>query len=138
MMILTRDDLHWWLRTSALVIGSFALAFLLAAASSPDHGNTDVLRQPVATLLGNLDPGYPVVVRVEALPDAVGDTDWDEAAQGYVIRLDPSVLRDEAFLRHVLAHEWAHVMVWDAVVQGNHDALWGVAFARAYRTLSRG
>lgn len=43
-------------------------------------------------------------------------------------------LCNESELRDTIVHEWAHVMVAAPCTagQGHHDALWGVAYAKAY------
>jgi hypothetical protein len=40
-------------------------------------------------------------------------------------------------LRDTLVHEWAHAMVSAPceASEGHHDALWGVAYAKAYRAV---
>lgn len=135
MKLLTRDDLGWLATVSSTVIGCFTLAFVLAAWTEKDQ-QPSPLPAMVASLREVLDPGWPVDVQVSRIQEA-GTTAWNPELERYQIRIHPAAERDPAYLRHILAHEWAHVMCWDAVTAGAHDAVWGVSFARAYRLLLR-
>ena len=53
--------------------------------------------------------------------------------KGYVITLNSLYCYDVQL--KILMHEYAHIMVWDAQNESDHDALWGVAYARVYRTI---
>ncbi len=71
-----------------------------------------------------------VEIRVTAIMGPYLGLCWWEGDH-YVIVIE--VRQDRAAIIDTLVHEWAHAMVWDATDEGHHDALWGVAYARAYR-----
>ena len=79
---------------------------------------------------------YPVITptgRLE-IEDAVATTMWDPVNEVFVMELSSFAVNGPT-TPHVMAHEWAHMMVWDACKESDHGPLWGVAFSRAYRAL---
>ena len=78
-------------------------------------------------LRATIPVGYPVWLVRSIEEDEWGWSNWDEEREGYLLGVHP-----EAGVETVV-HEYAHIMVWDACVESDHDAMWGVAYARAYR-----
>lgn len=73
-----------------------------------------------------------VLVRIGELdPGLAGTAEWLAGPGYFQITLAPA---PRAFLAEVLTHEWAHCVVWDAPKEDAHGPLWGVAYARCYRT----
>jgi hypothetical protein len=107
---------------------SWSSGFLLALVFSlfcarPSQDLTDVIADMP-------DPGWPVeVVRVES--DDWGFSDWDEERETFVVSIREGIPHDYAV--DTLVHEWAHLLVWDAVQESDHGPIWGVAYARCYR-----
>lgn len=92
----------------------------------------------VLALTLETQPNAPVVVEVKnGLADQGywGMEWWDEDAGVYRIEIEAA--QPFYSLLDTLVHEWGHVMVHDDCQAGGHDALWGVAYARAYRIALR-
>lgn len=92
----------------------------------------------VMVLTLETQPNAPVVVEVK---DGLADKgywgmEWWDEEQG-VYRIEIEAAQPFYSILDTLVHEWAHVMVHDACQAGGHDALWGVAYARAYRIALR-
>lgn len=87
----------------------------------------------VALLEADAPPGYPVEVKRGNLGDDLGWSDWDGDRETFIVAIDEDI-GDELAL-WVLEHEWAHLLVWDASTEDDHGPLWGVAYARVYRTM---
>jgi hypothetical protein len=108
----------------------------VAISASPQGDEQRVTELAIRVLFEQLSPSCPLRVRVEEIhgpylgltlqdPDVVGGLlILIESRQPFQGRID------------TLIHEWGHAMVWGAVRESSHDALWGVATARAYRTVS--
>lgn len=117
------------------LIPTLALLGCMSLAEQPlDRTELD---EAVRILQARADPGYPVRVLVREEEGMVGSATWHPVQQAYVITIDPTVVEEGgSYLVHILAHEWAHLMIWDSIPSHEpHDALWGVSFARAYRML---
>lgn len=69
-----------------------------------------------------------------AVPDdCLGDC--SQRKDHYLIRLNKTVVEaspDAVYL--ILAHEWAHTLVWD-ICPDDHGDLWGMAVARCWRII---
>lgn len=98
----------------------------------------DAKGQHLAPLILALLATYPLNadVTLEVLPikGSLGRTWWDEELGKYRIQIESE--QSARGQVDALIHEWAHAMVWDAsqrTEDQGHDALWGVAYARAYR-----
>lgn len=80
---------------------------------------------------------YPVEIILDAAScdreAAWAFTEWDDASDGYAIRVHPGALAEPG-LTYVLAEEWAHVLLWDAEVPA-HGSEWAVTFGRALAVL---
>ena len=44
---------------------------------------------------------------------------------------------NERAWKEVVAHEWAHTLVWHIPGSQDHDAIWGAAYARCYCVVFR-
>lgn len=113
-------------RLAASLVVSLALA---SCSPSPvSSARLDEGQQEVFELLEEAIPlGAPVRLVVDPTLEDWGGAEWDDAAGEFVLTLHPDADPE------VIAHEWGHMMVWDACGESDHDALWGVAYARAYR-----
>lgn len=95
---------------------------ILSGKCSP----TDERRETLDWLTDEVDLGYPVSLVLDSrIANEWGTSEWD--GERYVISLHPEADSE------TVVHEFAHLMVWDACGESDHDALWGVAYARAYR-----
>jgi len=79
--------------------------------------------------------GRKVKVRItyRVPSDSLGDC--DQKKDHYLIRLNKTVIEnspDAVYL--ILAHEWAHTLVWDNCSQDHGDG-WGLAFAKCWRVI---
>jgi hypothetical protein len=94
----------------------------------------------VATVLRHeVPPAFRVKVRTAVLPqDVFGDCQLVKAKNPYfVIRVQDDI--SNGLLLMVLVHEWAHTLAWTMEHQyciKDHDAEWGVAYARCWRAVS--
>lgn len=114
------------------------LLALLASCASPAGGTVLAVPVPlppkVQQVLPQLpDPGHPVSIVLMPLDGLYGDAQWLEEHGRFLVRINSRL--PEGLLAEVLAHEWAHLLVWDAVDTSDHGPIWGVAYARCYRIL---
>ncbi len=86
-----------------------------------------------ALLAKHADPGWPVAVSRENLGSNWGYSEWDDELESFTVVVHRPT--DPARANQTLVHEWAHMLIWDACQESDHDALWGVAFARCYRAV---
>jgi len=109
---------------------SLALLLTLAACGPSPNSSArlDEGQQEVFDTLEEAIPlGAPVRLVLDPTLEDWGGADWDEAAGEFILTLHPDADPE------TIVHEWGHMMVWDACGESDHDALWGVAYARAYR-----
>lgn len=90
-----------------------------------------VVREDVKRLRKKLPPGYPVVVR-SGKPSLFSVADCGFSRGRFTITIDPDEMVCERTWREILAHEWAHTLVWHFPAAKDHDSMWGVAYARCY------
>lgn len=79
---------------------------------------------------------YPAQVSRAKLPEGDhGDCTWNPKKRKFLIRVTSRVPYD--FQLWILAHEWAHAMVWHIPQErdGHHNPYFGIAFDRALRAL---
>lgn len=108
----------------------FILA-LFVVAPSDDRPNVSYLS---AVLQSNPHTALQDSLSVRVVPEVQGSwaqTTWE--GDRFLILIDNDVPRE--LLNQVLAHEWAHVLVWDVPGECDHGPIWGVAFARAFSVL---
>ena len=91
-------------------------------------------REAIGSLRALCPAPYPVSVRRVAM----GEGDYGDCTlrgKRFAIRVSRTASPHEALL--VLAHEWAHALVWD--LQGpredHHEEHWGLAYSRCYRAV---
>lgn len=93
--------------------------------------------EAVAALREQLPPARSVSVRVCDLPDDLNALGLTLAGPRGALRILVDSDLDASSRLRVLAHEWAHAMVWSGTLD-DHDEAWGVAFSRAYRVVMHG
>ena len=78
------------------------------------------------------------LVRVRVIRKMPADRlgDCSRYSAHYLIRLSADVVDDYPdALSLLLAHEWAHALVWEHCVH-NHGDAWGIALAKAWRIIT--
>lgn len=85
---------------------------------------------------------YPVRIRWHRFKDPKTFADCTlykppKARPFFEIRLNPCKLTTRAEVEDTILHEWAHALTWYDVRLDDHDAVWGAAYAQAYRVVGR-
>ncbi len=73
--------------------------------------------------------GYPVSIEFDYEGENWAESEWSEDS-GFIIRIHREA---QGFtMTDALIHEWAHLLVWGATQESDHDDLWAVAYGRCY------
>jgi hypothetical protein len=101
---------------------------------------SDSARKRIATELRHVCPpplGWRAVVSSVPSLEPFGSTECFAKSRRYVIKVRKEMTEQETV--DTLIHEWAHMMSWSAQddrdhhpLAGEHDAVWGVWYARIY------
>ena len=98
----------------------------------------------MAAFRARFSPLYPVTLRRCKVPDGTwGDTGIAQVKGQPRIQIRVSKDLDDAAALCVVVHELAHAITWrhdgaELLRESDHDAEWGVAFARLWRELVDG
>jgi hypothetical protein len=90
------------------------------------------VREAVARLRKKLPAQHPVKVRTGKPLSLLSAAECRFERKRFTIVLDPAELGTDRDWLEMLAHEWAHTLVWQAPSKGDHDDAWGVFYARCY------
>ena len=84
-------------------------------------------------LMAEFPCGYPVELAgfQEAESDVWGWTTWDPEREVYEIHFYTKA--PLAMVQETLMHEYAHVLVWDAVKESSHGGIYWAAYGNLYR-----
>jgi hypothetical protein len=93
-------------------------------------------REDIRRLRRLLPPGYPVRVRA-GKPALFAVADCGFTRGRFTITIDPDEATSVHMWRELLAHEWAHTLVWHVKGEKDHGPMWGVAYARCYCAVFR-
>lgn len=136
-------------RVALALLVSYVLGLVVASAlfwscasRSLSPGSTDCQAPPesrsiiewVARALGEKCPvlGRDITLRVQPI---------GEPYYGFTRVTDDGILilvesrLDLGWQLQVLAHEWAHAMLWSVSLEDQHDEMYGVAYSRTYRAM---
>lgn len=83
-------------------------------------------------------PSDKRAVRVRITNAVPSDTlgDCTQRKDYYLIRLSKEIIENSPDVSYlILAHEWAHTLVWDNCTQDHGDG-WGMALAKCWRVIS--
>lgn len=84
---------------------------------------------------------YPVRIRwCRMRGDTFADCNLHRPPGGrpwFEVRLNPAKLHTRTEVEDTVLHEWAHAMTWYDVRLDDHEAVWGAAYAQAYRVVGR-
>ena len=94
------------------------------------------VREDISRLRKLLPPGYPVIVR-SGKPGLFNVAECGFARRRFTITIDAAEMKCERMWREVVAHEWAHTLVWGIPRSKDHDDMWGAAYARCYCVVFR-
>lgn len=87
--------------------------------------------QALARLRKRLPLSAPVRVALVDIPDAEHAIAMiDFRNERFQLAIDEAL--GEREMLEVLAHEWAHGVIWDVPDHRHHSDYWGVAYAKAY------
>lgn len=90
------------------------------------------VRQAASDLRKKLPPAHPVIVKVGQTSHPLSAADIGLRGRRFIITFDPGSMHSEREWLEALAHEWAHALCWALPSQQDHDAAWGVQYARCY------
>lgn len=96
------------------------------------------LRRFMKEFRDNFEPMHPVALRQVDLKDCWGDTEIKtiKGRKTFVVRIDKKLSGPAQLF--VLIHELAHTLQWrvnEYTRCGDHDAEWGIAYARIWEAL---
>lgn len=97
-------------------------------------------RRVLAALRAQLPPPHPVRVRQRFLKDAIGQCSLVERSKsGCRFEITLCSGMSSTLEWSALVHEWAHAFGWTTEHPDldDHGALWGVAYAEAYRVAEK-
>lgn len=127
--------------TLALCTGCYTTQLLdspMIVAVPADEWDADDFQTLVTALGMDCPLNANAVMQVLPIEGYLGLTWWDSEVGKYRIQIEAA--QTMRAIQDSLIHEWAHAMVWDATQRSEdqgHGPMWGVAYARAYRTLER-
>lgn len=106
----------------------------LLEVQTPPGMDQEPFGAPLAALMARAPLDAPVDVVFGPIDAEVyGRSSWSFMEQSYRIEIQGDLTHEVAM--DTLVHEWAHCLVHGACHESPHDALWGVAYARAYRAI---
>lgn len=95
------------------------------------------VREAAARLRKKLPAPHPVKVRTGKTLSLLAAAECRFERKKFTIVLDPEELGTDRDWMEMLAHEWAHTLVWQVPGEQDHGSMWGAAYAKCYCVVFR-